>query len=209
MDAPNDTPSHETIADLAIRQRLRSVRVALPGRIEEYNSDTQKATVQPLILEEEFDDLGNRVAAQLPVVTDVPIAFLGMGTWRITGPVKRGDLVWLVFASSSIGKWLINGGLVDPEDDRHHTLTDAFAIPGAFSFNNLPTDAPTDAVVIHADQLKLGGPDADDPIVRRSDLNAVVNDLKAHTHVVPGSSNASPNPGAFSTPACSPVVTSK
>ncbi len=207
MDAANDTPSLETITDLSIKQRLRSVRVALPGRVEEYNSTTQRAAIQPLILEEEFDDLGNRIAAQLPVVTDVPIAFLGMGSWRITGPVKRGDLVWLVFASSSIGKWLINGGLVDPEDDRHHTLTDAFAIPGAFSFNKLPTTAPTDAVVLHADALKLGGPDATDPVVRRSDLDAVVNRLKAHGHV--GAGTIDPATAAFVTPACSPVVKSK
>ncbi len=207
MDAADDTPSHETIADLAIKQRLRSVRVALPGRIEEYNNTTQRATVQPLILEEQFDDLGNRIAAKLPVVTDVPIAFIGMGSWRITGPVKRGDLVWLVFASSAIGKWLATGGLVDPEDDRHHTLTDAFAIPGAFSFNQLPTAAPTDAVVVHADQLKLGGPDATDPVVRKSDLDAVVTRLKAHGHV--GAGTIDPTTAVFATPNCSPTVKSK
>lgn len=203
----SDTPSHATILDKLVKNRLRSLRVCLPGRIEEYDDTTQKASVQPLIREEDFDDLGNRIADQLPVCTDVPITFLGMGAWRITGPVKRGDLVWLFFCSSSISKWLVTGGLVDPEDDRHHDITDAFAVPGAFTFNAPPTTAPTDAVVVHADKLKLGGPSANDPVCRKSDLDAVVNRLKGHSHF--GAGAIDPATAAFTTPGCSPVVESE
>ncbi len=206
----NPTPSLETIFDLALSKRLKDVRVSIPGRIERYNPSTQKADVQPLVMEEYVDDLGDRQVKPLPVCTNVPVLFPGVGSWRITGPVHTGDTVMLLFSSSSIDRWAARGGMVDPQDDRHHDLSDAVAIPGLYDFAHLPTDAPNDAVVVHADALKLGGSDASDPVVRRSDLNAVVSWLTTHVHSGGNILGLTGNPTvSLTTPACSPVVKSK
>jgi len=209
----NPTPSHATIIDLAFYARSRMMRVALPGRVESYDAATQKANVQPLIMDEDFDDLGERVAQRLPVVTNVPVCFPGAGGYRVTFPMAIGNTVLLVFSSSSLDRWLSRGGEVDPEDDRHHHISDAVAIPGLFDFAHVPTSAPTDAMVLHAATLKLGADDASDPVVRKSDLDQVVATFNGHHHLY------NPGPGALaptaapteqqSAIACSPVVRSK
>lgn len=211
----NPTPSHATIYDLAFQKRARGIRVALPGRVESYDAATQKANVQPLIMEEETDDIGDRVSNALPVVTDVPICFPGAGPWRLTFPVKKGDTVLLIFSSSSLDRWLVRGGMVDPADDRHHNISDAVAYPGLFDFAHVPTSAPTNAMVVHASALKLGADDATDPVARKSDLDAVVAKLNGHTHLVPGATGGGGGlttnalTGPLTAPACSPVVKSK
>lgn len=207
----NPTPSHATIYDLAFAKRAASIRVALPGRIESYNASTQKANVQPLILEEHTDDIGERQIERLPVVTDVPVCFPGCGGMRVTFPVKVGDTVLLVFCSSSIDRWLARGGEVDPEDTRHHNISDAIALPGLFDFAHVPTSAPTDALVLHSTKIQLGADDASDPVARKSDLQAIVNalDTHAHTGVTTGAGTSGPPASAFTTPNCSSVVSSK
>lgn len=209
----NPTPTHSTIIDQAVARRVSKIRVALPGRVEKYDAATQKANVQPLLLEEHKDDLGDRVTERLPVVTNVPVMFPGAGPWRLTFPIEVGDTVLLVFSSSSLDRWLARGGEVDPEDARHHHISDAVAITGLFDFAHVPSSAPVTAMVLHAESLKLGADDANDPVVRKSDLQAFVTEYKAHFHsgvtTGGGVSGVATTAGAFVTPACSPVVSSK
>lgn len=171
----NPTPSHATIYDRAFAKRSATLRVALPGRVESYDPATQKANVQPLIMESYADDLGDAQVERLPVVTNVPICFPGAGPYRVTFPVAVGDTVLLVFCSSSIDRWLSRGGEVDPQDARHHDISDAVAIPGLFDFAHVPTEAPTDALVLHADMTKIGGPGSSTPPALSTELA----DLKA------------------------------
>lgn len=166
----NPTPSQATIIDRAFAKMASAMRVALPGRIESYDAATQKANVQPLIMESHVDDVGDRVSELPPVVTDVPIMFPGSGSYRTTWPVAVGDTVLLVFSSSSLDRWLVRGGEVDPEDDRHHNISDAVAIPGLFDFAHVPTTAPTDALVIHAPMTKIGGPGSSTPPALATEL---------------------------------------
>ena len=63
--------------------------------------------------------------------------FPGAGGYRITFPVAEGDTGLLLFAESSLDKWLVSGGTVDPEDDRRHDLTDAVFLPGCATLDTL------------------------------------------------------------------------
>lgn len=175
----NPTPQLATIIDLAFARRASGMRVSLPGRIESYDAATQRATVQPLVMESHTDDLGERVAELLPVVTDVPIMFPGSGAYRITWPVAAGDTVLLVFSSSSLDRWLARGGEVDPEDDRHHNISDAVAIPGLFDFAHVPTIAPTNLMIVHSPSQILLGANAEEAAVRITDLEAVFGIIKS------------------------------
>lgn len=161
------TPSYAAIIDAAIARQLASVRVMLPGRVESYDASSWKANVQPLVMETYLDGGIRQPAQVLPVCTDVPVIFPGSGDQRITFPIKRGDLVTLAFCSSSIDRLLAgDGDVVDPQDDRHHHLSDAVAFPGFFTFGDVPTSAPTSAMVLHADQIKLGGPSAAQALIK-------------------------------------------
>lgn len=175
----SQTPSFAEVLRIANEAHTKELRVAIPARVENYDAATQKVDAQPLILEGYRDENGDRQTERLPVVCDVPVVFPGSGPYRITFPVAAGDTVLLVFASSSIDKWLAVGGEVDPEDDRRHHISDAIAIPGLFDFAHVPTTAPTDAMVLHADKVRVGGPGAADNVARKSDLQTLKDAISA------------------------------
>lgn len=158
-------PSDFEILKFAISQSLSDVRVALPGIVTAYNSTTQRCTAKPTIPDSRIDPELGRVTEKLKPITEVPVIFPGNKHHRTTWPVEVGDGVLLVFASSSLDAWLASSvETADDQDDRHHHLTDAIAIPGLYS--KAPTTAPSDALVVHSTSLKLGGPTAIDRLIK-------------------------------------------
>lgn len=167
------TPDIADVIDDAIDLRLDDVYTSMPGIVASYDPATQSASVQPAVDHTYENERGERVTERLPIIKSVPIKFQGSGPYRITFPIAAGDPVLLVFTSCPLGAWLAKGGIVRNRDARRFKLGDAIAIPGLHSFANVPTTAPTNAMVLHADAIRLGGPDADDPIARKSDLAAL------------------------------------
>jgi len=194
------TPTLPEMLRLAIRARLVDTHVALPGRVESYDAAKIAVNVKPLIKRGFVDEEGNRSTEELPVIPGVPLVFPGAGAYRITFPVKPGDLVLLVFSEASLDKWKDLGTVVDPNDDRRNELIDAIAIPGLRSFKNADP-ASEDAFVIEADEIRLGSEAASDPVARRSDLTALKAIFDAHIHPDPSSgftgapTTSAPTPG--------------
>src|SRR5690606_11649472 len=118
-------PSLASLLTGAIDGRLADVHVALPGKVTAYENG--RATVQPLIKRGYVGEDGERSVESLPAIPDVPVMFTGGAGIEVS--VEPGDTVLLVFASASLDKWLALDKEVDPGDDRHHTLSDAIAIP--------------------------------------------------------------------------------
>ena len=166
------TPTLAGLLTTALDTRMRGVRVALPGRIESYDPVTQTCSVQPLVKDGVVDETGVRTPERLPVVSSVPVCFLGSGAFSITWPIKVGDTVLLVFSSSSIDRWLALGGEVDPIDDRRQHITDAIAIPGLRDLGHAIPATGTDgtAMVMQATSIKLGDNTASSPVALKSDL---------------------------------------
>lgn len=164
----------------AMDARLWRVRVALPGRVDAFDPTTQKADVQPLIMEEYPDEQGNRQVELLPTAVDVPVVYPGSGAFGTTFPLTVGDTGLLVFCSSSIDAWLVNGGQVDPGDNRRHTLSDAVFYPGLRDFGHVIANFdPNNLVINTPTQILLGGSTASDPVVRVSDLTALISSLSS------------------------------
>ncbi len=188
------TPSLRALIGRAIEGHANGMRVALPGEVVAYDPVRQSVDVMPLIQNGYIDENGERQTERVPIVLDVPLAFPGAGLYRITFPVAVGDHVLLVFCSSSITRWKLLGGEVDPGDDRRHDLNDSIAIPGIHDFAHVPTTAPTNAMVLHADQLKLGGPDASQAIilgdVYRIAENTLFDAISTFAGAVPGATVA-------------------
>ncbi len=178
---PRTTPTLADTLRAALDARLTDVRVSLPGIVQSYDAARQRADVQPAIRDGYFDEAGERAADDLPVVTEVPVVFPGAGAASITWPLSPGDEVLLVFSSSSLDRWLARGGVVDPEDDRRHDLTDAIAIPG-LRHARLPAAALGAGVVVRASSIQLGSSAAVDPVARKSDLDALIAIFNTHTH---------------------------
>jgi hypothetical protein len=215
------TPAYSTIIRGAFERLLADVAGGMPGRVESYDAAHQRADVQPLVLDGSVDaDTGDRSTRRLGVITDVPVLMLGTARSRTTMDVQPGDTVWLMASRCSLDAYLLQGGEVDPQDDRRYHLSDAVCLPAVFDFAHVPADASADGAVIHAARLRLGGPSASDPVARKSDLDAVVQAIKsdlaaikAHSHPASsGTTSASltlTGINTVTTPACSPVVSSR
>lgn len=175
----SQSPGLAEVLAQAIENAQAGVWTALVGRVVSYNASEQSAEIQPVVANVFYDENEERVAERLPTIADVPVAFFGSGSFRITIPVVVGGFGMLVFTSCSLEKWLSGDGReVDPVDERRNALTDAVFFPGLHTFGAPPpTSAPTNAMVLHASALLLGGDDANDPVVRKSDLQGIYDAL--------------------------------
>lgn len=161
------------------------LHTSLPGVVRSYDSGTQRASVQPAIKRAYIAEDGIRDVEELPVAHEVPVVFPGSGGHLVTFPVAPGDQCLLVVCSASLEAWLSRGGVVDPEDDRHHNLTDAVCIPG-LRHSALPGAALGSGVVVHSSSVQLGSNAAADPVIRRSDLQVFMTALANAISAVPG-----------------------
>ena len=113
--------------------KVQAINTALPGAIVRFESDG-KAEVQPLIKLKFADD----TIITPPVISNVVVIQPRTAAGGFTLPVAVGDPVLLVFSQWSIDRWASEGGLVEAGDARHHSMSDAFAIIGAYSFGEAP-----------------------------------------------------------------------
>lgn len=137
-----------------IERRLRAVRVALPGIVQSYDRERQRASVQPAIDDMIELESGALVPESLPIVNEVPVMFPGTGAFSLTWDLEPGDEVLLVCSSSSLEKWLSKGGKVNPEIDQRHSLDDAVAITG-LRHGKLPGGAIGDGMVMSAPKVAV------------------------------------------------------
>ena len=178
-DDPQDVPL-ELVIETAFLSLLSGVNTSQPGILTDYDPATQRASVRPLVQRAHVQETGAEKVEIVAEVHDVIVLHPGAARGRITFPVKKGDTCLLFHTSVAISKWRLRGGSVDPGDDRMHDLSDGIALVGLHSFNEVPTPAPDDAVVVHVSggvKVKLGGPSASDGVVRLSDLEALVTGL--------------------------------
>ena len=184
-------PTLSEVLEAAIDGKLDDVRVSLPGRIESYNAERRRATVQVLIMDRHVDGDGVQRAVSIAQLTDVPVAHLGMGTVRIKFPIRSGDPCWLSFASSSIAKLkaAARAVVVDPGDDRHHHLTDAIAEPWSY----LAEDEDEAMIEFTLDgKIRAGG---DEPLMTRAEFLSHGHASAAPGPVSPPILHPSPLPG--------------
>lgn len=153
------TPDLAEIVNGAIAAAFDGLEVSAPGRVVAYDAATQRADVQPLIKRRHYDELGNLVSEQLPVIPSVPVAFQGGGGMSVTFPIQVGDPVFLVFAGGSMDKWAEASAdqAVDPDWYARHSLADAVAIPGLRNARNARPSPPADHVRIGTDSGSAQG----------------------------------------------------
>ena len=132
----------------AIEGKLINLRVAIPGEIVDFNPKTQTATVQPTITENIRVGTGELEAANLPVLSDVPVQFPGGGGFALTFPVLPGDECLLVFADMCIDGWWQSGGVQNQMEKRRHDLSDAMCLMGFSSVPKAVEDPSLDAIAI-------------------------------------------------------------
>lgn len=106
---------------------MTDVHTSMPGQIVSFDSITQTCNVQPC-LKRKYT--GDDNAVDLPVIEDVPVVFPGSDDLFLTFDLKENSYVLLIFSERSISSWMVSGGIVDPQRNRKHNLSDCIAIPG-------------------------------------------------------------------------------
>lgn len=130
-----------------LANKLADMHICMPAKIVTYDFKTQKAAVQPA-LNQKYND-GEIV--KLPIIHNVPVIHSSSGGASITFPVLKDDNVLLVFCERSLEEWLNKGEQITPDDPRQNHLTDAIAILGFRSFNQVsPAENNTDLLMSYS-----------------------------------------------------------
>lgn len=147
------SPEPEELLQVAFDHYVSDVHTCLPGRIEEYDAKTQKASVKPLIKRLTLLEDGTELLEELPIIPDVPVQFPRTASFFFTLPVRKGDLVVLHFAERSLDNWLSGKGEdTDPDEFRMHDLSDAIAVPGGYPFGVALQDVDPDRIALGKDE---------------------------------------------------------
>jgi hypothetical protein len=146
------------------------IRSAMPGRVESYDSATQRANVLPLLRGRRQNPDGSVAAFSRPVVNSVPVLMPQGAGFQIKLPITKGDVVLIVFCDRSLDIWKSKGGEVDPVDLRQHHLSDAVAIP---CLRDPAAAVPTSKIEIQSDgTVLLGGSAASHPLIFGDDFSS-------------------------------------
>ena len=199
--------------------KLFEIHTVLPGKFVSYEGhNTRKSRVQPLITMR--DDKNDTY--RIDPIDNVPVIFPSNSKFNFLFPIRPNDGCLLLFSEVSIGNYLNSrGNIVDPDDNNKFDLTDCIAIPGLWSFNNIPSSTTISIEIGDDDSITLetslgkmkiessGNITFDDgrePYVLGTALNTWITTVlltifNAHTH----SSPAGGSTGTPSTPLTAPT----
>lgn len=111
----------------------------LPARVDSI-VDVNKVNVEILLSK----TYSNGETVKYPILRDVPVQINSWddGDAFIRGPLKKGDTGRIVVFDRAIHSWLSgSGGVVAPDGNRIHNLSDAIFVPGTLFFSNKKTGA--------------------------------------------------------------------
>lgn len=140
-----------SIADM-IGNEIDKVNTSIPGIIQSYDADGNRAVVVPTG-KRTFPD-GRKL--DYPVIYDVPIVFptaIG-GSCGVTFPIKSGDACLVLFSQENMQSFL---GGQDSEDNKRFQLNDAIAIPGLYSNATQGADPSGVCLFFGASRVTLDG----------------------------------------------------
>lgn len=194
-DAPQASRS-PTLAELlraVAACRELGIHTSLPCRVEKVYADTVAVDVKPLIRRRFQNPDGTEIDESIPVLPRVPLAFPRAGVFKITWPIKPGDLVEVQFSEASRDVFQASGGEeVDPDDFRRFDLSDAWAYPAAgypdkialvdWDQDDLVIGVDDDGVAIHvkdSGEIALGSKTPTDNLALASLVKAEVGALRA------------------------------
>jgi hypothetical protein len=141
---------------------------SLPARVVKFAPGTRPTvTCQPFP-----SDLIDGEPVDLPVLAGVPVVYPQGKGGAITWPLQADDVVLVVFAARPLGRYRSEGAEGDPRQVRHHSLSDAWAIPLGAGNADVPGDdnnavwtAPTGGKI----RLGAGGAAVTKAVARKDD----------------------------------------
>lgn len=134
-------PQLETVLEANKRKAKLEINCVKIGVIEEFDKDTQLATIQ--ISHKQVVDVkddGSEVIKDYPILLECPVVVLFGGVDVLTMPIEQGDNCLVLFNDRDIDNWLNNGNGKVPITARLHDISDAFALVGIRPLTNSITN---------------------------------------------------------------------
>ena len=144
------TPSEADMIAAAIDSALIDVHVALPGQVQTYDAAAQTATIE-LQVQRVLPQGINFVTESLPVLENVPVAFLRSASFFVSMPIATGDYGLVLFNEMSIDQWRSKGENTSPGDIGRHTLSGGVFMPGLNPNDSALASADSDNLVVGLD----------------------------------------------------------
>lgn len=139
----------------AVRATISSgLKVALPGIIKSFDPKAVTCVVKVGLRQRVRRDNGQWRSADYPLLVDVPVVFPRGGGCTLTFPLTTGDECLVVFADRAIDNWWQNGGTQEVNDERQHSLSDAFVLPGPQSQARKISDISAQSAQLRTDDGK-------------------------------------------------------
>lgn len=104
---------------------LMNMEKVLPGIVQSYDRNTNRATIQPAITG--IASQGQKVTRE-PLI-NIPVFSMAGGGIVLSFPLKQGDTGWLIAADRNISIFKQNLEESAPNDYRKHTFQDSFFLP--------------------------------------------------------------------------------
>jgi Phage protein Gp138 N-terminal domain/GpV Apex motif len=123
---------------------------ALPGIVQSYDPIRGTCSVVPSINGMTRNPNGTTSFVNLPSLGDVPVVYMGGGSFVATFPIQQGDEALVIFSSRCIDSWFQNGGVQNPARRRIHSMSDGFAIIGPRSLARSIPNVSTSTVQLRS-----------------------------------------------------------
>lgn len=124
---------------------------ALPGIIDSVDLEANTCVVQPTVQGIFRQKDGSQKVVTMPLCLDVPIVWPRGGGYTLTFPLKKGDEGVILFMSRCFDAYWQNGGIQPQAEQRMHSLSDGYFIPGGNSQPNKLANVSADNVQLRAD----------------------------------------------------------
>lgn len=126
MGVDNENVTLHYLITQMMNSRLAGLNTAIPAIVDKFDADKKSCDAVPVFKKR----YKNGDVASMPIIQNIPVVFLQTANSIISVPLKRGDIVLLVFSQRAMDEWKTKGGILEPIDKRKHDLNDAVAIPG-------------------------------------------------------------------------------
>ncbi len=141
--AAQETPPLDEVIRQAFRSAALGLHTWLPAQVTKVRGNSL-VDVQPLL---KVKFISGEIKP-MPVLQAVPVEHPRGSAWGIKLPVAVGDYGRVSFCERSLDAWSVKGGLVDPQDTRHHALSDGVFIPGLYPNSQPIAGDPTDLIIL-------------------------------------------------------------
>lgn len=196
-----------------VEKALRGILIGCVASIDKHDLTTMRADVKPLIM---FTPAGQTAQSDYAIIPDIPVLFIWAGGYYIRPEYKRGDLVWVTFATYDIspslsGRNADGDGVVFPRESaavvqgiakRGWTAPSDISLPGLLLGHKDGavlmhiTDAAvkiTGNVEITGDVKTTGDIVADGQVTAMKQTTPI--NLSTHTHPTGVGPSGAPTPG--------------